>query len=642
MTDEREFTPRLGRIRDQGRGSKSLGRSGLKKARARLLKPRAKSRFTGARYGRGAAARTKGSGTRHLAPLQRRRVIVKVHIARSGKSGPGLYRAHVSYLQRDGVGRDGEDSSIYDRAADKIDPGDFIKRSDNDPHHFRIIVSPEDGAKIGDLKSYTRAFMSEVERDLNQRVDWIAVDHHDTGHPHTHIIVRGKDYRDRDLVIAKDYLTSGLRASAEELMTQWLGPRRSLEIISQRKQEIDQERWTRLDRAILERSLEGQFAPRSGSSGAERFERSLQIARARFLESIGLAKKSGSLEWTLADNWQDDLKRYGRRGDIIRSLSFAAGERRANVRFVEDVHHGSAAITGTVKTFGPEDELRDTRFMLVEDFDGALWHVPSSAFDTAAPPPPGAVIEQNRRPLRARASDKVIEAVAHLNGGLWSEEIHAGFDPGARKAYTLALKRRLETLRRAGLVERDPRGVWHVGEAISERAAEYEHQKSGGVQTRVLSWLAPETQIARRAQTWLDTLSEKQVASLPRLQNLRAQRLAWLREEGLLRTGQNALTEKQFTELRASEFSTYKRAITAHTHKSFVPLEQGTSVTGKLTKRIDLAAGRFALLETDTAFSLVPWRDGLGRQIGKTLTISRVGRSINWTLDTGRSRGLSR
>jgi type IV secretory pathway VirD2 relaxase len=34
--------------------------------------------------------------------------------------------------------------------------------------------------------------MSEMERDLGTKLEWIAVDHWNTEHPHVHIIVRDK------------------------------------------------------------------------------------------------------------------------------------------------------------------------------------------------------------------------------------------------------------------------------------------------------------------------------------------------------------------------------------------------------------------------------------------------------------------
>jgi len=44
-----------------------------------------------------------------------------------------------------------------------------------------------------------------MESDLDTPLDWIAVDHHNTGHPHTHIIVRGVTGDGKILNIAGDY-----------------------------------------------------------------------------------------------------------------------------------------------------------------------------------------------------------------------------------------------------------------------------------------------------------------------------------------------------------------------------------------------------------------------------------------------------
>ena len=107
MTEPDDFTPRLGRIRDLGKPGGGRAKAQLKRAIARLNPRGKKSAFTGKRYGAGGAARTRARATRHLARQRVRRVVVKVHIARAGKSGAGLYRAHVGYLQRDGVERDG-------------------------------------------------------------------------------------------------------------------------------------------------------------------------------------------------------------------------------------------------------------------------------------------------------------------------------------------------------------------------------------------------------------------------------------------------------------------------------------------------------------------------------------------------------
>jgi type IV secretory pathway VirD2 relaxase len=37
--------------------------------------------------------------------------------------------------------------------------------------------------------------MARMEEELGTKLDWVAADHRDTAHPHTHIILRGKDDR---------------------------------------------------------------------------------------------------------------------------------------------------------------------------------------------------------------------------------------------------------------------------------------------------------------------------------------------------------------------------------------------------------------------------------------------------------------
>lgn len=642
MSDETPFTPRLGRIRDRGGPAGKRLRRQLAKTGKRLSQTPRKSAFTGARYGSGGAARTRARGGRHLSRLQRRRVVVKVHIARAGRAGPGLYRAHIGYLQRDGVDREGEGGVLYDRDNEGIPPRDFLERSENDRHQFRIIVSPEDGARMGDLKQATRGLMARMEADTGRRLDWIAVDHHNTGHPHTHIVVRGRDARMKDVVIARDYLTHGLREAAEELVTRRLGPRRALEIAETRQKLVGQDRWTGLDREI-EKSLKGNlFEPGDAASSGERFERSLLIARARHLETLGLAEPAGAQSWTLKEGWQSQLKRRGRRGDIIRTMAAEFGERNPDIRFVQDRETEAPPIQGVVKAYGAEDELRDTRYMLVEDFDGGIWHVPAGAVNAASRPPRGTVVELSRASALARASDKAIAAVAEQTGGLWSEDLHARYDPGSKPGYRLSLKRRLEALRRSGIGERLASDEWRIDETFLKRAADYEAQRSGGVKLTVLSWLPAEAQIKRMGETWIDGLGEADIEGRKSLQDLQARREAWLRQKGILETGETHLSEEQRAHLRALELKQQSDAIAARSNRSAVALSEGGRFKGLVEGHVDLAAGRMAIIGNDKQFALVPWRSALGRQMGRELTVQRTARGIGWTLGIGRSKGLSR
>ncbi len=152
-----------------------------------------KSSFTGSRIGRRYSQATALS-LRSFQP-GRRCVIVKARFTSFRRGGMAAARAHLCYIPREG-----------------------------DPHQFRIIVAPKDGAEFNELKPFIRDLMTQAESDLGTKLDWVAVDHFNTGHPHTHIIIRGRDDKGGDLIIARDYISQGLRERARNLATLELGP----------------------------------------------------------------------------------------------------------------------------------------------------------------------------------------------------------------------------------------------------------------------------------------------------------------------------------------------------------------------------------------------------------------------------------
>src|SRR5208283_3191458 len=72
---------------------------------------------------------------------------------------------------------------------------------------------------------YVRRLMATLERDLGRKVEWAAVNHFDTSHPHAHIVVRGIDRDGRELRIDRSYISAGMRWRAQELATEELAPR---------------------------------------------------------------------------------------------------------------------------------------------------------------------------------------------------------------------------------------------------------------------------------------------------------------------------------------------------------------------------------------------------------------------------------
>jgi type IV secretory pathway VirD2 relaxase len=55
-----------------------------------------------------------------------------------------------------------------------------------------------------------------------------------------------KDDRGKDLLIARDYITDGMRKRACEISTQWLGLRSEREIQARLQRDVSQEAWTDL------------------------------------------------------------------------------------------------------------------------------------------------------------------------------------------------------------------------------------------------------------------------------------------------------------------------------------------------------------------------------------------------------------
>ncbi|WP_407036221.1 relaxase/mobilization nuclease domain-containing protein [Facivitalis istanbulensis] len=201
MSNDDDFTPDLGKPRAGGSRMRRTYLQRVLQARTLAGGARRTGRaFTGSRIGRGRVAGRQLASRDRFSAHRQRRVMVKYRIAKFNKTNSmGAARAHLRYIQRDGVTREGEPGRLYSDEQDGADGKAFLERCDGDRHQFRFIVSPEDGQHYDDLKSLTRRLMTQMEEDLGTKLDWVAVDHFNTGHPHTHIVVRGKDERGRDL-----------------------------------------------------------------------------------------------------------------------------------------------------------------------------------------------------------------------------------------------------------------------------------------------------------------------------------------------------------------------------------------------------------------------------------------------------------
>jgi type IV secretory pathway VirD2 relaxase len=654
MADE-DFELWLGRISDRGKSirerfaSRVLRSANLAGGRRR---PGGGRRFDGSRIGRGSGAGRVLSSGQRFAGRYARRVVVKTSIVRLGPKGLAGATAHMRYLQRDGTTREGTRGTLYSAEFDCADGKAFLERGSEDRHHFRFIVAPEDGSEYENLKPLVRRMMSQVEKDLGTRLDWVAVDHFNTGHPHSHVLVRGKDDRGKDLIIARDYMAHGLRQRATELVNLDLGPRSEHEVQRSQNQQIEQERFTGIDRRLIRSVGENGFAePRHRNTQ----EQDLRTARLRRLARLGLAEELGSGRWRLDPELEPILRRMGERGDIIktlnRELATAELHRLPQDYAIYDPGEGNAEpILGRLVSRGLSDEHADRRYLIIDGVDGHTHYVDVDQSEIDASP--GAVVRIAPKSVEPREVDRTIVRIAATSGGHYDVEPHLAEDPQATEAFAQAHVRRLEAIRRAtGAVTREPDGRWVIAPDHLERVRDYERKLAARtpVQVEVLSTRAIEQLPEHDGATWLDRqLVSDAPVRLERglgaeVRKALERRRQWLIQQGFAEVdGDVVRYRSDLVEiLERRELKRVAAVLSRELGSRFAEATTGERIEGICSRAVPVGDKKFALIQMSQEFTLVPWRPVLERQVGREVSgIVRDSGTISWTI--GRSRGLSR
>ncbi len=619
---------------------KEVSKAGGKSVRKSGARP-------GARLGRGHVA---ASFTGRSVQPGSRRVTIKTRLVNLKQAGARSTTTHLRYIERDGVGRDGEPGQAYGSTTDNADLVAFEERGREDRHQFRFIVSPEDAEQLNDLHRYTRHLMSRMEADLGTSLDWVAVNHWNTDNPHTHVVLRGKDGTGKDLIISRDYIAQGMRERAAELATEWLGPRTELEIQQSLRREVDQERWTSLDRTLQQEAQGGLVhINQPADDPRHRQQRVLLVGRLQRLQHMGLAHESSPGVWAVQADAEQVLRTMGERGDIVRTMQRAmSGVPRDLAVF--DAGENARSVVGRVATKGMTDELYDRGYLVVDGTDGKAHYIALNANVELEQYPVGSVVEA-RGSAEIRAADKNIAALAV--DGLYRTDHHLTMATAQAtptrdtKEVVDAHVRRLEALRRDGIVERVAEGVWRVPTDLPERGRQYDVQRLGGASVELRSHLPIERQVRVIGATWLD---QQLIGGASGIANngfggevceaLR-QRSEFLVEQGLAeRRGQRVvLARNLLSTLRDRELAAAGKSLQDATGLSFRPLHDGARVSGLYRRSLQLASGRFAMLDDGVSFNLVPWRPVVEQRLGQQVSAIVRGTSVTW--EFGRRRGPS-
>lgn len=680
----REFKPRLGKPRDRKRAGPVTFRSLVQRAIAehggdprRLGRPvrdrKPSDRFNARGRGREAAAALAGHGGWEMEPgtpaspgmrFRARRVVVKARVVKLKGVGSQAVAAHLRYLQRDGVTPDGQPGHAYSSFEDRADTKAFAERGLEDRHQFRFIVAAEDGVVLGDLKPHTRRLMRQMEQDLKTHLDWIAVDHYNTGHPHTHVVVRGVTDDKKILYIAGDYIAHGIRARASNLITRELGHQSEWDVQQKLGREIERDRFTRLDRTLLSQAQDGSVDLRidPGQDYLVRANRHLLIARLQKLEKMELATPREPGIWQLSPKLEPVLKQLGERSDTLAVMRTALGEEasdRSVATFLIHRDQPRSPVTGRLVGKGlAGDGIGDAAYLVIDGVDGRVHYVEADIALLPDEVRPGAILTIGKAPA-ARSVDKTIAEIAARNDGFYDPRRHLDIArrteriPGGDfEGHVEGHVRRLEALRRAGIVGRIDADHWDIPENFLERAAAYDAREGHKLALSVHSFVPLDRQIAAEAATWLDRqlVGRQAIATAPtgfghKVETALLRRNEFLIAQGLARRSQDGAIHYQsdlIATLQRRELDRVGGELAAQRTDglTYVSVPDGSTIKGVYCQAITLTSGTFAIIETRREFTLMPWRPILNRHQGREVVGIVRGTGVSWQF--GRDRGLSR
>lgn len=647
-------------------------------------------------FGRGQVAAR--MGTRLWSRPDARRAVVKAHLVRLGAgSGPSI-AAHLKYIEREGVTRDGAKTQAYGPDTDAADLEAFAEQAKDDRHQFRLIVSVEDASDVEDLRAFTREWMQRMQVDLQAPLEWVAVDHWDTDNPHTHVILRGRVRQGRkevDLVIAPDYLAEGMRGRAADVATDWLGPRTELEMRQALQRETEQARLTSLDRALLASAADGIVDLAADGSQREptqpavksmlaerpshdpgltekpapttRSARHVMLrSRVEQLIGMGLAKGIDGRRWELSEDLERVLRAMGERGDVVRTMQKALGAQR-RVLDTDPAPHQS--IVGRVADRQPAKGAHAPGYLVVDGIDGRAHHISLPLGVDADTIPIDGIVRVTAHAARAGptepngAHDRAVPPIASPA----PKEVSPGDYglPAETSAYPSASALSLHTGRSdqesplpPSPVRQSPDPARSAAHTVHDADETSRHdlplEKTGmarGATARppwieVLAQSDLAQQVRSLGPTWLDRTLLQGDAMLAvtgfggQVREALEERVQVLEGAGLAaKKGQRVVLARDLiTSLEKREWKATVERLEQEMNRPYRTLPDGETARGVYRRSVQLTVGRFAVLDDGAGFSLVPWRPALERSLGQEVAAHMRGPAVHWEM--GQKRGI--
>lgn len=527
-----------------------------------------------------------------------------------------------------------EKSMFYERTRDAVDGQAITANWGGDNRHFRLIVSAEDGAALGDLRPFIREVIDDLEKKLGTRLEWLAIDHRDTDNPHSHVIIRGRCGDGEDLFIPSRLISSGIRQYAQEVATRVLGPRL--------ESDLKQDLWaeiSRVGRTVQDSQLIGVQHGHGNTRDPD------LVVSPGPLETPDLTARERD-GWRLADNLAARFKAMEDHHAIEQTIE---GTRRPGELLPLLAADPRQEIEGELVHFGPTDEGGANYLAVIETGRGELRYAHLTREEDLVAlkgAVPGAIVSlQPHMPAPTQADD-AIAAIAERTGGLYSAEAHLEQMPHVSLELIQSSLRRLEAMRLISLVSSETGGVFRVGRDFLRRAAVFDERlaRRYPLAATAGSYLGLRDQVRAIGSTRLDRVLAAEIAPpqgegpfARRYAAAVQQRLVFLLEQGWMRG--RILAPAELAAMSQRE----RHAAAGQLEKDLgKPVFSGplNRVSGLYLRHIDLAQGRMAVIDAGRHAVLVDWRPEMERFAGREIEGAWRGQGLAWSLSRGRELGL--
>ena len=437
-----------------------------------------------------------------------------------------------------------------------------------------VWTAPSTDARL--KKRIVRTVIHEVIADIDSEAAEIVLIVHWIGGVHTEMRLPRRRRGQRSSTSA-DVIAAVLRARAAHLATLELGQRSEVEIRRDLGAQVEADRWTKLDRALAHEAAQhdGVIDLRPDvHAQADAHARTALIGRMQKLERLGLAEALTPAQWRLSGDAEPIMRALGERNDIIKRIHRGLADQRIE-RSVADF-----ALDGGDTT--PPIIGRLVAPGLDDELKGTAYAIIDGV---------------DGRAHHVRLAD--LDAASDAAPGS-IVELRQFQDAVGRQRVALAVRSDLP------IDAQIPAGgaTWLDRQLVARESAAF---SSGG--------------FGREVRDAMDARVEHLVRQ--GLANRHGQRVIFARD--LLDT------------LRRRELDAVAARISASTGLPYHPAREGEPVVGIYRQRFDLASGRFALIDDELGFSLVPWSTSLERHLSRQVSGIVQSNRIEWSL--GRARG---